>query len=269
MKKGREVSDAAAIELADSHCHIDFPDYPEEREALVRNARELGVRYLLNISVCLEDFPRVLAVAEGDPEIFATVGVHPNYAEVEEPTVERLAELAGHPKVVGIGETGLDYFRHQVDPATQKTRFRNHIEAARQLGLPLIIHSREAREDTVVMVREAADQGVTGVMHCFAEDWATAEACLEAGFYISFSGIVTFKNAPELREVARRVPSDRLLVETDSPYLAPEPNRGKTNQPAFVRYTAERVAEERGESLASVASATTANFLRLFAIEPS
>ena len=259
----------AAIELADSHCHIDFPDYPEEREALVRNARDFGVRYLLNIAVCLEDFPQVLAVAESDPEIYATVGVHPNYADVAEPSVERLVELADHPKVVGIGETGLDFFRHQVEPATQETRFRNHIAAARQLGLPLIIHSREARADTVAMVREAAEQGVTGVMHCFAEDWATAEAALDAGFYISFSGIVTFKNAPELREVARKVPADRLLVETDSPYLAPEPYRGKTNQPAFVRYTAERVAAERGESLQTLAAATTANFLRLFAIQPA
>ena len=257
------------IELADSHCHIDFPDYPEERDQLVRNARDLGVRYLLNISVCLEDFPAVLAVAESDPEIYATVGVHPNYADVEEPTADRLAELAAHPKVVGIGETGLDYFRHQVEPETQKARFRNHIEAARRLGLPLIIHSRNAREDTVAMVREAAERGVNGVMHCFAEDWATAEAALDAGFYISFSGIVTFKNAPELRQVAQKVPADRLLVETDSPYLAPEPNRGKTNQPAFVRYTAERVAAERGESLEELAAATTANFLRLFAIEPA
>lgn len=259
----------AVIELADSHCHIDFPDYPEEREALVRNARELGVRYLLNIAVCLEDFPQVLQVADSDPEIYATVGVHPNYADVEEPTVQRLLELAQSPKVVGIGETGLDYFRHQVEPEVQKARFRNHIEAARQLALPLIIHSREAREDTVAMVREAAEQGVNGVMHCFAEDWATAEACLDAGFYISFSGIVTFKNAPELREVAKKVPADRMLVETDSPYLAPEPNRGKTNQPAYVRYTAERVAAERGDSLEDLAAATTANFLRLFNIEPS
>jgi len=262
------VSDVV-IELADSHCHIDFPDYPEEREALVRNARDFGVRYLLNIAVCLEDFPQVLAVAESDPEIYATVGVHPNYADVAEPTVERLVELADHPKVVGIGETGLDFFRHQVDPEVQKARFRSHIEAARQLGLPLIVHSRAAREDTVAMVREAGEQGVSGVMHCFAEDWATAEAALEAGFYISFSGIVTFKNAPELREVAQKVPAERILVETDSPYLAPEPYRGKTNQPAYVRYTAERVAAERGESLEVLAAATTANFLRLFGLQPS
>lgn len=260
------MSESAVIELADSHCHIDFPDYPDQREEIVRKARELGVRYLLNISVCLEDFPQVLAVAESDPDIYATVGVHPNYADVEEPTVERLVALAEHPRVVGIGETGLDFYRHQVAPETQKNRFRSHIEAARQLGLPLIVHSRSAREDTVALVREAGEQGVTGVMHCFVEDWETARAAMDAGFYISFSGIVTFKNAPELREVARQVPADRLLVETDSPYLAPEPYRGKTNQPAFVRYTAERVAEERGVALEDLAGATTANFLRLFGI---
>ncbi|MFA9462085.1 TatD family hydrolase [Thiohalorhabdus sp. Cl-TMA] len=254
------------IELADSHCHIDFPDYESSHGELIGNARELGVRYLLNISVCLEDFPRVLAVAQSDPEVFATVGVHPNYDSVEEPTADRLVELAGSEKVVGIGETGLDYFRHHVEPADQLARFRAHIEAARRLDLPLIIHSRQAREDTVAMLREAADQGVAGVMHCFAEDWETARAALDAGFYISFSGIVTFKNAPELREVARKVPEDRMLVETDAPYLAPEPYRGKTNQPGYVRYTAERVAEERGETLEALAEATTENFLRLFRI---
>lgn len=252
------------IELADSHCHMDFPDYEASPAELMGNAREQGVRYLLNISVCLEDFPRVLEVAESDPEVYATVGVHPNYDGVEEPTADRLVELAAHDKVVGIGETGLDYFRHHVEPADQQARFRAHIEAGRRLGLPLIIHSREAREDTVAMVREAADQGVSGVMHCFAEDWDTARAALDAGFYISFSGIVTFKNAADLREVAKKVPADRILVETDAPYLAPEPYRGKTNQPAYVRYTAERVAAERGESLEELAAATTENFLRLF-----
>ncbi|MEF8793544.1 TatD family hydrolase [Thiohalorhabdus sp.] len=263
------MSETANIELADSHCHIDFPDYPDRREGIVSKARDFGVRYLLNISVCLEDFAQVRAVAESDPEIFATAGVHPNYADVEEPTVDRLVALSDHSKVVGIGETGLDFYRHQVAPETQKVRFRTHIEAARQLGRPLIVHSRAAREDTVALVREAGEQGVTGVMHCFAEDWETARAAMDAGFYISFSGIVTFKNAPELREVARQVPADRLLVETDSPYLAPEPYRGKTNQPAFVRYTAERVAEERGDALGDLAETTTTNFLRLFGLQPA
>lgn len=257
------------IELADSHCHIDFPDFGKGPEELIRAARDEGVRYLLNIAVCLEDVDRVLAVADSDPEVFATVGVHPNYDGVEEPTVDRLLELAEHPKVVGLGETGLDYYRHHVEPATQQERFRTHIEAAHRLGLPLIIHSRHAREDTMALVREAAEAGVQGVMHCFAEDWETARAALDAGFSISFSGIVTFKNAPDLREVAKRVPGDRLLVETDSPYLAPEPYRGKQNQPALVRHTAERVAEERGESLEELAAATTENFLRLFAIPRS
>ncbi len=253
------------VELVDSHCHIDFPDFDGNRETIIRSARETGVRYLLDIGVCLEECPRVLAMAESDPEIFATVGVHPNYAEVEEPDPDRLLELVDHPKVVGLGETGLDYYRQQVDSTIQKARFRTHIEAARQCGLPLIVHSRSAREDTVAWVQEASKVGVEGVMHCFAEDWETARAALEAGFYISFSGIVTFKNAPDLREVARRVPRDRILVETDSPYLAPEPYRGKPNQPAFVRYTAERVAEERGEPFEELAAATTENFRRLFA----
>ncbi|HKL77005.1 MAG TPA: TatD family hydrolase [Gammaproteobacteria bacterium] len=255
------------IELADSHCHIDFPDYEAEPAEIIQRAREFDVRYMLNISVCLEDFPQVLAVAEMDPQIRATVGVHPNYDGVEEPTAERLVELAqSSDQVVGLGETGLDFFRHKVEPAVQETRFRAHIEAGRQLGLPLIVHSRQAREETLALVKEASDAGVVGVMHCFAEDWETAKRAMDLGFYISFSGIVTFKNAPELREVARKMPRDRMLVETDSPYLAPEPNRGKTNQPGYVRYTAERIAEERGESLEELAAATTENFLRLFAI---
>ena len=254
------------IELADSHCHIDFPDYTESVGDLVANARAAGVRYLLNVSVCLEDFPRVLAVAETDPDIHATVGVHPNYDGVEEPTVERLTELAGHPKVIGIGETGVDYYRHRVEPEVQRERFRTHTAAARELGLPIIVHSRNAREDTIALVEEAAGQGVSGIMHCFGEDWDTASRALDQGFHISFSGIVTFKNAPELREVAAKVPADRLLVETDSPYLAPEPRRGKTNQPAYVRYTAERVAEVRDMSLEDLAATTTANYRRLFGL---
>lgn len=256
----------SAIELADSHCHIDFPDYELSREELIANAREQGVRYLLNISVCLEDFPAVKAVADSDPEIWATVGVHPNYDEAAEPTVEDLVSRAADNKVVGIGETGLDYFRHSVDPEDQRARFRTHVEAACQSGLPVIVHSRAAAEDSMAIVEEASARGVTGVMHCFADEWPTARRALDLGFYISFSGIVTFKNAESLREVARKVPRDRLLVETDSPYLAPVPNRGKTNQPAWVRYTAERVAEERGESLEDLAAATTANFRRLFSL---
>jgi len=255
------------IELADSHCHIDFPDYDATPAEIIQQARDVGVRYMLNISVCLEDFPQVLAVAEMDPQIRATVGVHPNYDGVEEPTAERLVELVrSSDQVVGLGETGLDFFRHKVEPAVQEQRFRAHIEAARQVDMPVIVHSRQAREETLALVKEAYDAGVTGVMHCFAEDWDTAKRAMDCGFYISFSGIVTFKNAPELREVARKMPRERMLVETDSPYLAPEPNRGKTNQPAYVRYTAERIAEERGESLEDLAAATTENFLRLFRI---
>ena len=255
------------MELADSHCHIDFPDYDVEPRELIDAARESDVRYMLNISVCLEDFPQVLAVARMDPDIRATVGVHPNYDGVEEPTADRLVALADDPEVVGIGETGLDFYRHSVEPEDQRARFRAHIEAARRTGLPVIVHSRAAEEATIDLVSEAAEAGVTGVMHCFAGGEWMARQALDHGFYISLAGIVTFKNAASLREVAGLVPSDRLLVETDSPYLAPEPYRGKTNQPAYVRHTAERLAEVREESLEELAAATTANYRRLFGLD--
>lgn len=250
--------------LVDSHCHIDFdPLYPRIDEVLA-NARDSDVSHLLCVSVNLEDFPRVLALAEQHEHIFASVGVHPNERQGRDPSVEELARLAAHPRVVAIGETGLDYFRSHGDLDWQRERFRRHIAAARQCGEPLIIHSRDAREDTIdIMSREDAAQA-GGVMHCFAEDWTMAEQALALGFYISFSGIVTFNNARAVKEVARKAPLDRILVETDSPYLAPVPYRGKTNEPAYVKHTAEYVAELRGIPYQALAEATSENFFRLF-----
>lgn len=250
--------------LVDSHCHIDFdPLYPRVADVLA-NARDNDVSHLLCVSVNLEDFPRVLALAEQHDHIFASVGVHPNEQDGREPDSDELVELAGHPRVVAIGETGLDYFRSRGDLDWQRDRFRRHIEAARRCRKPLIIHSRAAPDDTIRLMSEKNAGEAGGVMHCFAEDWKMAEQALALGFYISFSGIVTFKNAVAIQEVARRAPLDRILVETDSPYLAPVPYRGKTNEPAYVRHTAEYVAELRGVSYEEVADATSANFFRLF-----
>jgi len=252
------------MSLVDSHCHIDFdPLYPRIDDVLA-NARENDVSYLLCVSVNLEDFPRVLALAEQHDHIFASVGVHPNEQAGREPSVDELLELADHPRVVAIGETGLDYFRSQGELDWQRDRFRRHIRASRECGKPLIVHSRDAPGDTIRVMRGEKADGAGGVMHCFAEDWDMAKQALELGFYISFSGIVTFKNAKAVQEVARKTPLDRILVETDSPYLAPVPYRGKTNEPAYVRHTAEYVAELRGISYEELARATSDNFFRLF-----
>ena len=251
--------------LVDSHCHIDFEPLCQRIDEVLANARDNDVSHLLCVSVNLEDFPRVLSLAESHEHIFASVGVHPNEREGRDPTVDELVELAAHPRVLAIGETGLDYFRSQGDLDWQRERFRRHIAAARRCGKPLIIHSRAAREDTVAILSQEGASGPGGVMHCFAEDWDMAEKALALGFYISFSGIVTFKNAEAIKEVARRAPLNRILVETDSPYLAPVPYRGKTNEPAYVRHTAEYVAGLRGISYEALAATTTENFFRLFA----
>jgi len=198
------------------------------------------------------------------PKVFASVGVHPNEHDGLDPSVEKLVELADNEKVVAIGETGLDYFRSEGDLEWQRDRFRRHIEAAKQTGKPLIIHSREAKEDTIKLLQEENAQDIGGVMHCFAEDWEMAKQAMDLNFYISFSGIVTFKSATTLQDVAKRVPLDRMLVETDSPWLAPMPFRGKTNQPAYVKYVAEYIAELRDDSVDNIATATTENFFRLF-----
>ena len=250
--------------LVDSHCHLDFPELVSQFDAVLALMQGNGVTHALSVSVTLEDFPKIRAIAETYPHIFASVGVHPDYADLPVVSVEQLTALATHPKVVAIGETGLDYFRLKGDLGWQRDRFRTHIRAARACGKPLIIHTRSAADDTLRLMREENASEVAGVMHCFTENWDVAEAALEMGFYISFSGIVTFKNAKTLKEVAQKVPLERLLVETDSPYLAPAPHRGKTNQPGFVLHVAEEISRLRGISVDEVCTATTENFQRLF-----
>jgi TatD DNase family protein len=216
------------------------------------------------IGVNLEDLPRVLALADAHPQIFASVGVHPESTDAQEPDVAELVALAAHPKVIAIGETGLDYYWHKDAPEWQRERFRTHIRAARATGKPLVIHNRDATADTLRLMQEEGAGQVGGIMHCFTETWEVAEAALEQGFHISLSGIVTFKNALTIKEVARRVPLDRLLVETDSPYLAPMPYRGKINQPGYVKHVAEEIARLRNLTYEEVVTATTDNFFRLF-----
>lgn len=255
------------LALVDSHCHLNLLEFEKlggDLDQIMRTATQQGVAHMLCVSVDLPTLPQVLAAAERHPQVFASVGVHPNHHEGEEPTSEDLVRLANHPKVIAIGETGLDYYRSEGDLTWQRDRFRRHIAAAKLCGKPLIIHCRDAKDDTLRVLREEGAHEVGGVMHCFVEDWPTAQACLDLNLYISFSGIVTFKSAETLREVARRLPLDRILVETDSPYLAPIPYRGKTNQPAYVRQVAEHIAAVRGESVERIAAATTANFFRLF-----
>ncbi|AOY90666.1 DNAase [Cupriavidus sp. USMAA2-4] len=254
--------------FVDSHCHIDFPDLSARLPELLENMRANQVSHALCIAVTLEDFPRVLALAEQHPNLYASVGVHPDYEEGEEPTLERLLALSAHPRVVGTGETGLDYYRLNgrsiADMEWQRERFRTHIRAARQTGKPLIIHTRSSADDTLRVMREEGAREAGGVMHCFTETWDIARQALDEGFYISFSGIVTFKSAADLQETARKVPLDRMLIETDSPYLAPVPYRGKTNEPAWVRHVGEFIAKLRGVPVEEVAAQTSDNFFRLF-----
>lgn len=250
--------------LVDSHCHLDFPELAADMPAVLSEMAANGVTHALCIAVTLEDYPRVRALAEEHENLFASVGTHPDYPDHPTVSVNELVRLAAHPKVVGIGETGLDYFRLTGDLEWQRERFRTHIRAARECGKPLIIHTRAAAEDTLRIMREEAAGEVGGVLHCFTESWETAAAAMDLGFHISFSGIVTFKNALDLKAVARRVPLERMLVETDSPYLAPVPYRGKTNRPAWVRHVAEEIARLRESSLEQVAEATTSNFFDLF-----
>ena len=252
----------------DSHCHIDFPELAALMPELRAKMEENRVTHALCVSVDLPDFPRVLALAEEYPNIFASVGVHPDYEDTPEPTVEQLVELSNHPKIVAIGETGLDYYRLTGDLEWQRERFRTHIRASRETRKPLIIHTRAASEDTIRIMREegagTADGGVAGVMHCFTESLEVAQASMEQGFYISFSGIVTFKSAKELQAVALAVPLERMLIETDSPYLAPVPYRGRMNEPGYVAHVAEFIANLKGVSVEEVAERTSANFFELF-----
>ena len=250
--------------FVDSHCHINFPELAANMSDVLAQMRQNEVISALCISVNLSDFPQVLALAEQYPHIYASVGVHPDYEDVEEPDVARLVALAQHPRVIAIGETGLDYYRLKGDLEWQRARFRTHIRAARESNKPLVIHTREAAADTLRIMAEEKAADASGVMHCFTESWEVAEAALAMGFYISFSGIVTFKNAKQLKDVAQRVSLERMLVETDAPYLAPVPHRGKLNQPAYVKHVAEEIATLRGISLDEVGRRTTENFTRLF-----
>ncbi len=254
--------------LVDSHCHINFDGLGERLPEVMENARLNNVSHMVAISVDMANYPRVRDIADSYPNVFCSVGVHPNTApdgsEGFEPSREQLIDLAAHSRVVGIGETGLDYFRSEGDLEWQRERFRRHIDAGRETRLPLIIHTREAAADTLKMLREEQVGTATGVIHCFTEDWAFAEVVLDLGFYLSFSGIVTFKSAKKIQEVAAKAPIDRILVETDAPYLAPVPHRGKTNEPAYVKHTAAFVAELRGIPLDELAARTTENFFRLF-----
>ena len=248
----------------DSHCHLDFPDLIKDIDVILGNMRASSVTHALCVSVQLETFPQVLDLAEQHANLFASVGVHPDYELETEPTQAELVRLALHPKVVAIGETGLDYYRLTGNLDWQRDRFRTHIRASKECGKPLIIHTRSAAADTLrIMTEEDAGQ-IGGVMHCFTENLKIAEAAIELGFYISFSGIVTFKNAAVIKEVARSIPLEKILIETDSPYLAPTPHRGKTNQPAFVKHVAEEIALLRGITLDEVGEATSRNFRRLF-----
>ena len=251
----------------DSHCHLDFPELAGNIADVLAQMRHNDVAAALCVSVNLEKFPQMLALAEQHPNIFASAGAHPDYEGVEEPDVARLAKLAQHPKVIAIGETGLDYFRLKGDLEWQRVRFRNHIRAARECGKPLIVHTREAAADTLRIMAEENAAEAGGVMHCFTETWEVAEAALALGFYISFSGIVTFKSAKQIKEVAQRVPLERILIETDAPYLAPAPHRGKLNQPAYVKHVAEEIAALRGISTEEAGRCTTENFMRLFKLK--
>ncbi|MBR7792121.1 TatD family hydrolase [Undibacterium sp. FT147W] len=252
----------------DSHCHINFPELAARMPEIMQKMADNGVTHALCVSVDLPDFPQVLALAEQYPHIYASVGVHPDYEDTPEPSAEQLVELAQRPRIIAIGETGLDYFRLKGDLEWQRERFRQHIRASRLSRKPLIIHTRAAAEDTIRILREegagVADGGVAGVMHCFTESLEVALAAIEMGFYISFSGILTFKSAKDLQAVAKALPLDRILIETDSPYLAPMPHRGKMNEPGFVRHVGEFLADLKGVSVTEVQETTTKNFFKLF-----
>ncbi|QEY23448.1 TatD family hydrolase [Neisseria animalis] len=254
------------MQLIDSHCHLNFEGLAERLPEVLENMAAQDVKQALAISVSRQSFDEVSAIAEQYPHIYCTVGIHPDREDAEEFTVAELVERAKHPKVVGIGETGLDYYWCKGDLAWQHQRFADHIEAANESGLPVIVHTRDAAADTLKMLKECNTHA--GVIHCFSEDIPFAKAALDLGLYISFSGLVTFKNAPLIQETAKYVPSDRILVETDAPFLAPVPKRGKQNEPSYVRHTAEFVAKLRGETLEEVAAYTTENFYRLFTKVP-
>jgi len=249
--------------LVDSHCHIDFPELAADLDAVLALMAANGVGRALCVSVTLQDFPRIQKIVGERPQIYGSVGVHPDYEGLDV-SCDELVKLAARPKIIAVGETGLDYYRLKGDLEWQRDRFRTHIAAARASGKPLIIHPREAAADTIRIMQEEGARDAGGVMHCFTESWEVAAAAIGLGFYISFSGIVTFKNAKAIKEVATKVPLENMLVETDSPYLAPVPYRGKTNQPGYVKHVAEEIARLKGISFEHVCAQTTDNFNQLF-----
>lgn len=251
--------------LVDSHCHLDYKPLSDDIKVIVRRSREAGVGGLLTIGTTIEGSERLPAWLEHNENVWCTAGIHPHEAAKDSHGTGALGPLARHPRVVGLGETGLDYFYDHSPREAQIQTFRGHVRVAAETGLPLIVHSREAEADTATILAEAAQSGVSGVLHCFSSSRQLAETALELGFYISISGIVTFKNAEPLRGIVRDLPLDRLLVETDAPYLAPVPHRGRPNEPALLVHTARKVAELKGLELAALARATTDNFFRLFA----
>jgi len=263
LAAGRALSISDPM-YVDSHCHLDFPELAQKLPEILASMQANQVTHALVVSVNQPDWPALLALVSPHAHLFASVGVHPDYEDTPEPDVAQLLQAAAHDKVVAIGETGLDYYRLAEPLDWQRDRFRTHIRAAREAGLPLIIHTRASADDTLRIMREENAAQAGGVMHCFTETWEVAQAAIDQNFYISISGIVTFKNATQLHDVARRVPLERLLIETDSPYLAPVPYRGKVNDPSKVIHVAERIAELRGIPVAEVARATTDNFFRLF-----
>lgn len=259
------------MRLVDSHCHLDQLDltpYAGDLSKALAEAKTKGVEHFLCVCITLKDFPAVLEIAKSYPNVSASVGLHPNEQDIDgEPTEEDLISLAQDKKIIAIGETGLDYYRSTGDLGWQQERFRRHIRAAKKLNKPIIVHTRQAKTDTIQIMREEGASEIGGVMHCFTEDWAMAQEALDLNFYISFSGIVTFRNAVEIQDVAKRVPLDRMLIETDSPYLAPNPHRGKPNEPAYVRYVADYIAEMRDIDVVELGERTTENFSKLFKCE--
>lgn len=253
--------------LVDSHCHLDrvsLSPYGGDFDRLIQETHASGVSHMLCVSINLEQYPNMLSLIEAHDRIFLSVGVHPTEQEGEDPEVDRLINLSKHPKNIAIGETGLDFFHCDGDLSWQIERFRRHIQAAKTVSKPLIIHTREARKETIRVMEEEQAQEARGVMHCFTESWEMARSALDMGFYISFSGIVTFKNASELRDVARQVPLDRILIETDAPYLAPVPFRGKPNEPRYVQHVAESIASIKGLDVDEICEVTSQNFFDLF-----
>jgi TatD DNase family protein len=255
--------------LIDSHCHLDRIDlkpYENDFSCFMDEANNNQIEHLLCIAIDLESYPAMLELVTGFKQISVTVGVHPNVQDCKDPSIDELIILGQPDNVIGIGETGLDYFRSEGDLAWQHQRFRNHISAAKKLKKPLIIHTREAKEDTLRILKEENADEIGGVIHCFTEDWEFAKKAMDLNFYISFSGIITFNNAVAIKEVAKKIPSDKFLIETDSPYLAPTPFRGRPNYPTYVRYVADQIAELRGTSTNKIADLSASNFYQLFSL---